>query len=130
LSGWVPVGDAFLHAVNSGQANDPSTPANEGPLSLWGSDNYHQSVTGSYLAAVLFYHDVLGGDISLIPTGTGSVAAGLGISQANANMVHTIALQTIPEPASFALIACASVAGILVTRRRFGTKRIPPARHL
>ena len=57
LAGWAPVGDAFLEAIRLGYADDPTTSASEGPITLWNGDNYHASAYGSYLGASLFYED-------------------------------------------------------------------------
>lgn len=67
LQGWVPVGDAFRSAVQQGLADDPVTPASEGPLKIWWTDNHHQSPLGTYLAALLFYGEIYQADPRALP---------------------------------------------------------------
>lgn len=67
LQGWVPVGDTFLAAIAQGLADNPVTPQVEGPLKLWGPDRYHQSSTGTYLAALLFYGAIYDADPRTLP---------------------------------------------------------------
>jgi MYXO-CTERM domain-containing protein len=110
----------LLEAIGSGFANDPTTPANEGPITLWNSDNYHASAYGSYLAASVFYAKILGGDPRTLPTGAGSAAAGLGLNAAYADQLQQVAynlVQPIPEP-SPALLACVGLALFPSLRRR------------
>lgn len=124
LAGVVPVGEAFLYAFE----NDLVALGDSGSLSLWGPDNYHQSVAGAYLTSVLFYHRILGEDISSIPTGTGSVAAGLGFTSEQASLIHQIAsavtTAAIPESSAISLgLALLTFASVI-----FGTLvRMPGA---
>jgi len=67
LQGWVPVGDAFLAAVKQGLADNPATPEVEGPLHIWGKDNYHQSAVGAYVSALLFYGRIYDADPRALP---------------------------------------------------------------
>jgi hypothetical protein len=67
LQGWVPVGDTFLAAVQQGLADNPATPAVEGPLHIWGKDNYHQSALGAYVSALLFYGRIYDADPRDLP---------------------------------------------------------------
>lgn len=65
--GWVPVGDTFLAAVKQGLADNPATAETEGPLHIWGKDNYHQSALGAYLSALLFYGRLYDADPRALP---------------------------------------------------------------
>lgn len=119
LAGVVPVGDAFLYAWERGAVSY----GDSGGFSLWGTDNYHQSVAGAYLTAVLFYQGILGVEIDDIPTGEGSVAAGLGFTSEQASLLHEIASATavaaVPEPRAAATVAAAvSLAVVSLGRRR------------
>ncbi len=67
LSGRAPVGCAFAAAVREGLADDPMTEAVEGSVKIWGKDNLHQSDTGSYLAALVFYGRLYGEDPRKLP---------------------------------------------------------------
>ena len=106
LAGYAPAGDAFLQAITNGLANDPTTPASEGPVTLWNSDNYHASAYGSYLVASIFYEEILGGDARTLPTGAGSAVAGLGLNAVYADQLQDIAHQyaQTPEPSAALLI--------------------------
>lgn len=85
FSGYAPVGGAFLAAVRTGLADDPSTSAVEGALSLWGPDNYHQNQVGTYLAALVFYASIYGEDPRALPSdNAAAVASGLTPEQSRA----------------------------------------------
>jgi len=94
LQGWVPVGDAFMAAVKKGISDNPATPEVEGPLNVWGTDNHHQSVLGSYLAALLFYGTIYHEDPRSLPAD--NVAAGhLKISVEDSKKLQTIAWEQL-----------------------------------
>jgi hypothetical protein len=127
LAGWAPVGDSFLEAIRLGFANDPTTAASEGPISLWNSDNYHASVSGSYLAASVFYAQILGGDPRSLPTGAGSAAAGLGLNPVFADQLQQVAynmVQPVPEP-STALLACVGLTLLPMRSRSLPRAHFP-----
>lgn len=88
LAGWVPVGDMFGAALDQGIAFNPNDGEQPGRIDLWGSDRYHASAHGSYLAALCFLQHILGADPTTLPTGAGSAVTGLGLSSP-----HAIALQ-------------------------------------
>lgn len=76
LTGWTPVGEAFMKAVADGISYNPATGAVPGVISLWDTDNYHASRYGAFLSALVFYRTILGGDPRTLPTGAGSAVAG------------------------------------------------------
>lgn len=78
LDGWVPVGEAFEDAVENGLSD------------LWIADEHHANAVGSYLASVMFYRDLLGGDPRLLPTGPGSAADDLGLTTYQSETVHQL----------------------------------------
>lgn len=100
LHSWVPVGDAFMQALDENVAYDPDAGVTAGEVNLWAGDNYHASAYGSYLSALLFYTRILGGDPRLLPTGTGSAVAALGLNASVAADLQQIAYQRglLPSP--------------------------------
>lgn len=97
LQGWVPVGDTFLAAVKQGLADNPATPAVEGPLHIWGTDNYHQSAIGAYLSALLFYGRIYDADPRALPADN-TAAAHLKLSADAAAKLHALAWEQL-QPA-------------------------------
>lgn len=96
VTGVVPVGDAFLRAIDGGLADrNPYTGIGKGLINLWAKDNYHASKYGSYLSAVSFYARITGADPRKLPTGEGSAAKALGISANHAKRLH----EFVPRPA-------------------------------
>lgn len=93
LNGVAPVGDAFARAGADGYAMvNPNTPDNS-KFNLWYSDKYHESIYGGYLAGAVFIAQITGIDPRNIPTGTGSTAAGLGISSTDAAHMNQVAFE-------------------------------------
>ncbi|HVE16829.1 MAG TPA: SGNH/GDSL hydrolase family protein [Chthoniobacterales bacterium] len=121
----VPVGDAFMAAIDHGLADDPTTDATEGAINLWSADRYHASAIGSYLSALMFYSTILHGNPMTLPTGESSTAANLGIPSTVASELEDLVAQTapsvstVPEPSSSELLAMACLLGGLVRARRF-----------
>ncbi|MFH1498793.1 MAG: PEP-CTERM sorting domain-containing protein [Verrucomicrobiota bacterium] len=82
FAGHAPVGSAFLAAVRGGLADDPSTADVEGPLKLWGPDNYHQNQVGTYLSALVFYGSIYAEDPRTLPAdNAAAIASGLSPEQ-------------------------------------------------
>jgi hypothetical protein len=79
LDGWVPVGQAFADAAEAGLTE------------LYHIDDHHANAAGSYLAAVMMYRQLLGGDPRLLPTGPGSAPADLGLTAFQVETIHQIA---------------------------------------
>lgn len=68
LAGRVPVGCSFMAAVHEGVADNPATAdVVEGPVKIWGGDNYHQSGIGAYLSALTFYGRIYDADPRELP---------------------------------------------------------------
>lgn len=97
LQGWVPVGDSFLAAVKQGLADNPATPETEGPLKIWGKDNYHQSAIGAYISALLFYGRIYDADPRDLPSDN-AAAKHLGLSAADSMKLQTLAWEQL-QPA-------------------------------
>lgn len=100
LAASVPVGEAFMRALETGLAYDPTAGAQPGKFNLYVGDNLHPSKYGCYLAASLFYAEILAADPRLLPTGPGSSAARLGISPADAAALQEIAFALRPSAAT------------------------------
>lgn len=125
LAGYAPVGDAFMDAISLGLADDPTTTATEGPITLWNPDYYHASAYGSYLAADIFYAQILGGDPRTLPTGAGSAVAGLGLNPTYAAELQNLAYEVtepVPEPGA-AFMASLGLAGLWFGRRHLPARR-------
>ena len=100
LQGWVPVGDTFLAAVHQGLGDNPATPAVEGPLHIWGKDNYHQSAIGAYISALLFYGRIYDADPRALPADN-AAAVRLKLSTADSKKLQALAweqLQSVKQP--------------------------------
>lgn len=89
LDGWVPVGQAFSDA------------AGQGLTDLLYTDDHHANAAGSYLAAVMMYRQLLGGDPRLLPDGPGSAPADLGLTTFQTDTIHQLAYDFVyptPQP--------------------------------
>jgi hypothetical protein len=94
LQGWVPVGDSFLAAVHQGLGDNPATPEVEGPLHIWGKDNYHQSAIGAYLSALNFYGRIYDADPRELPADN-AAAKHLKLSPEDSQKLQTIAWEQL-----------------------------------
>lgn len=97
LQGWVPVGDTFLAAVQHGLADNPATPAVEGPLNIWGKDNYHQNALGAYISALLFYGRIYDADPRALPSDN-AAAVHLKLSAEDSKKLQALAWEQL-QPA-------------------------------
>ncbi|CAM2948989.1 DUF4886 domain-containing protein [Rariglobus hedericola] len=100
LQGWVPVGDTFLAAVKQGLADNPATPDSEGPLKIWGKDNYHQSAIGAYISALLFYGRIYDADPRDLPSDN-AAAVRIKLSTEDSKKLQALAweqLQLVKQP--------------------------------
>lgn len=96
LEGCVPVGEAFLSAVKQGLADNPATDVVEGPLKIWGKDNYHQSGVGAYLSALMFYGAIYDADPTEIPSDN-AAAIHLKISASESKILQSLAKEQLAK---------------------------------
>jgi hypothetical protein len=91
----IPVGQAWNRAIAEGiAAPNPYQDVGPGQINLWSADNYHASVYGYYLEALVIFGSVTGHD----PRSLGcqeQVATQLGISPARAIALQRIAFETL-----------------------------------
>ncbi len=126
LTGLAAVGSAFMESIAAGIADNTRTPMLEGPVNLWFGDAYHASAYGSYLSALIYYQQILGGDPRTLATGTGSVAYDLGLNSVYARNMADVAYgvvnaSAVPEPGTLALSFSLAIPLFLMRRwrRRF-----------
>jgi len=63
VKGILPVGEAWVRAMQSGVADsNPYDGIDAGKLNLWTYDNYHASVYGYYLEALVVFGSITGHD--------------------------------------------------------------------
>ena len=90
----VPVGDAWIRAIQTGVATrNPYTPV-AGLQNLWATDQYHASKWGSYLAACVLFYQLTAHDPRALG-GTEQAAAALNISSSEATALQQIAYQQV-----------------------------------
>lgn len=100
FTGVARAGDGFLRAIEQGLADpDPSNGISAGTFNLWStSDSRHASKYGSYLSAAVLFAKLTGVDPRGLSVGTGSAAAGLGISTTDASNLNRIAYEITAQP--------------------------------
>jgi hypothetical protein len=115
IKGIIPVGQAFLTAVQAGlatrdmYADDALT---DDLIDLWFNDGTHASVAGSYLSALTNFGSITGLDPAMFGAGE-RAAADLGLSAREAVLLQSVASfqlgfrNNVPEPGSLALVALA-----------------------
>lgn len=126
IAGIIPVGQAFLTAVQRGIATRDLYATNaltDGLIDLWFIDGTHASVAGSYLSALTNFGSITGMDPAMF--GRNEIAAReLGLSPDEALSLQLVAsLQLgfkneVPEPGTLASIALGLLAIGVVRRRR------------
>ena len=116
----IQVGQAWARTWETGLADlNPYDGIDAGKINMWAPDSYHASVYGYYLEALMFFGEVT--DMDPLSIGYDQVARDLGIDQARALALQTLASQTllgIPEPESVALVGLGFVGLWLARRRR------------
>ena len=107
FTGVARVGDGFLRAIEQGLADpDPSNGITPGTFNLWSSsDSRHAGKYGSYLSAAVLFTKITGVDPRTLAVGTGSAAAGLGISSTDASNLNRIAYEITAQSVSVPLPA-------------------------
>jgi len=89
-----PAGDAWLRAIQEGVADrNPYDGIDAGKFSLWGGDNFHGSIYGSFLNALVHFGTATGKDPRTL--GYEKAAIDLGISSAFAISLEQIAFETL-----------------------------------
>jgi hypothetical protein len=98
LSGTVPVGEAWVRAMNQGVADpNPYDGTAFGKIDLWTWDHYHASTAGYYLAALVIFGRVTGYDLRRL--GPKERAADeLGLSGITATTLQRIANEALADP--------------------------------
>jgi hypothetical protein len=95
VKGVIPVGEAWGRAMRTGFADaNPYDGIDPGKVNLWNSDNYHASIYGYYLEALMVFGSVTGRD----PRSLGQnecVAIDLGISPAQVGALEKIAFDQL-----------------------------------
>jgi Domain of unknown function (DUF4886)/Glycosyl hydrolases family 16 len=100
----IPVGQAWNRAIAEGiAARNPYEGVSPDQVNLWGTDGYHASVHGYYLAALVIFGSVTGRDPRSLGPEEQS-AAQLGISPASALALQRTAFETLASERTKAAI--------------------------
>jgi hypothetical protein len=99
----VPVGDAWLRAMNTGIADaNPYDGIEANKLNLWTYDGYHASTYGDYLEALVLFAAVTGRDPRSLGESECS-AFELGLSPAQASALQQVAFDQLAAEGTLAL---------------------------
>lgn len=91
----IPVGQAWNRAIAQGiAAANPYQGVAPEQINLWSADNYHASVYGYYLEALVIFGSITGHDPRSLGC-TEEAAAQLGIAPATAHALQRIAFETL-----------------------------------
>jgi hypothetical protein len=94
ILGVAPAGDAWMRAIHEGVAVADPHRSEAGKIDLWGADDYHPSIYGAYLNALVLLEEITGKD----PRQLGAherAAAALGITPEVALSLQRIAHEQV-----------------------------------
>ena len=95
VKGVIPVGETWLHAMQSGVADpNPYDGIEAGKLNLWTHDSYHASTHGYYLQALVIFGTLTGLDPRSLGEGECS-GSELGMSRAEVRALQQVAFDQI-----------------------------------
>ena len=99
IAGVIPVGQAWNRAIAGAIAvGNPLLPPTAGQLDLWAPDNYHASIYGYYLEALVVFGSVTGKDPRVLGDKE-RAALELGLTPAAAHALQQIAFETLAAEA-------------------------------
>ena len=91
----IPNGDAWQRAIEEGVAQpNPRQNAGDDRVDLWGEDNYHPSVAGAYLNALVCFQQITGQDARRLGKNE-QAAAALGLAPAAAVSLQRVAWEQV-----------------------------------
>ncbi len=127
IEGVIPVGQAFLRAVQNGVATRDMygpTAGSDGLIDLWFNDGTHASVHGSYLSALMLFGSLTGLDPASLGVANFEAEYGaLGITAADARLLQLVASEewaasVVPEPGTWAMMLLGLMACAAACRRK------------